>query len=641
MQSGTPSLSACRRLVLWAGTVLVLLGGLATYAWKGQKPVAPAAFTVTDPRLTYPTPYRNVRPEVRYVGDAACADCHKEESDSYRHHPMGQSFAPVSAADLNQAAGGPPFEKFGSTFSVERRGDQLYHTEVRRDDAGRPTVELAVPVRYVLGSGSRGKSYLVDLDGYLFQSPIGWFTQKNGWDIAPGFSATTHLTRAIDARCLFCHCNDAAQVKHTLNHYQAPIFRQHAIGCERCHGPGELHVRQRADGVAVDNVDYTIVNPKHLEPALREAVCQQCHLQGESRIVHRGLGVFDFRPGLPLGLFWSVFVRPPALTDNYKAVSQVEQLAFSRCFQKSGGELGCASCHDPHRQPEPAAKVAYYRDRCLKCHEKQACTSPLAQRQAKGNDCAACHMPRIASADIAHAALSDHRILRRQDHVETSLGAPWGTGLPVVSFFEPGAAAPRNEMARDLGLGLVLTAITRSRAGDSRLDLAAAARPLLEEALRTWPEDVAAWEAKGSALHLSGLWQEALAAFDEALARAPNRETALSGAALAAEELRRSDAAIGYWQRLLAVDPHSATAHARLATLLGARERWPEALREGQEVLRLNPFAVEARVFVAQCHLRLGNADKAREEFARVEALKPADLLELRGWFERELRGPR
>jgi tetratricopeptide (TPR) repeat protein len=253
-------------------------------------------------------------------------------------------------------------------------------------------------------------------------------------------------------------------------------------------------------------------------------------------------------------------------------------------------------------------------------------------------------MPRIASADIAHAALSDHRILRRQDQLETGPArnrvhsAPWGGGLPVVSFFEPGSGAPRDEMERDLGLALVLMAITRSRAGESRLDLTAAARPLLEEALRTWPEDVAAWEANGSALHLSGLWQEALAAFDEALARAPNRETALSGAALTAEELRRSDAAIGYWQRLLEVNPHSVTAHARLATLLGARERWPEALREGQEVLRLNPFAVEARVFVAQCYLRLGNVDQARGEFARVEALKPADLLELRHWFERETR---
>ena len=70
----------------------------------------------------------------------------------------------------------------------------------------------------------------------------------------------------------------------------------------------------------------------------------------------------------------------------------------SRCFRASRGELGCISCHDPHRLPAPATKAAYYRERCLECHEQKGCALPSAERQARGpgEDCIACHMPRLA-----------------------------------------------------------------------------------------------------------------------------------------------------------------------------------------------------------------------------------------------------
>src|SRR5262245_58160657 len=37
---------------------------------------APPPPAASDPRLSYATPYRNVRPDVAYVGDEACAGCH-------------------------------------------------------------------------------------------------------------------------------------------------------------------------------------------------------------------------------------------------------------------------------------------------------------------------------------------------------------------------------------------------------------------------------------------------------------------------------------------------------------------------------------------------------------------------------------
>src|SRR5262249_60189249 len=53
-----------------------------------------------DPRRTYAGPYRNINPDVGYVGDAACVACHEGIAKSYARHPMGRSLVP--AADLGE-----------------------------------------------------------------------------------------------------------------------------------------------------------------------------------------------------------------------------------------------------------------------------------------------------------------------------------------------------------------------------------------------------------------------------------------------------------------------------------------------------------------------------------------------------------
>src|SRR5205807_2289897 len=149
-----------------------------------------------DPRLAYATPFRNVRPEVKYVGDAACAQCHVEHAETYGRHPMGRSLAPVARAaadDRYDAAAGNPFEAFGYRFEVERRGGRVFHRETRTDAQGKPAAMLEAETHYVLGSGAHGKSYLVNRDGLLFQSPVSWLTARQTWAISPGFAEDRHF----------------------------------------------------------------------------------------------------------------------------------------------------------------------------------------------------------------------------------------------------------------------------------------------------------------------------------------------------------------------------------------------------------------------------------------------------------------
>ena len=374
---------------------------------------------------------------------------------------MGRSLAPIGGPEDGPPTGtatGLPLERRGCGTRSSVATDAC---STRRRDApaaGDVLSEIEAEVQYALGSGRRGINFLIERDGFVFLSPIAWFAQQGRWDVSPGFeerAQQTNFERAIYPNCLFCHTNEVRPLAGPLNRYETPIFRGHAIGCERCHGPGELHVNR--DGLSAES-DLTIVNPAELAPALRDSVCQQCHLQGAYRTTRAGRGSFDFRPGLPIHRFWAVIQMKKGDQDQFEAVGHVEQIEASRCFRESEGQLGCISCHDPHRLPEPSTKAAYYRARCISCHDRKGCALPSAERQSRGQgeDCVACHMPRLDIANIPHTAATDHRIPRGvPDSVqERPRGAPGQPGeIPLLDYhWGLMTAEERQDASRDLGV---------------------------------------------------------------------------------------------------------------------------------------------------------------------------------------------
>jgi tetratricopeptide (TPR) repeat protein/catechol 2,3-dioxygenase-like lactoylglutathione lyase family enzyme len=584
--------------------------------------------------------FLNTRPDVKYVGDEVCASCHLSIAESYRHHPMGRSLAPIAAIAREERYGKEtrnPFEQFGFQFLVQPRDNKVFHQQLLRDAKGQVVAERVDEVHFVLGSGANGHAYLFDRDGYVFESPISWFSQKQIWDISPGFKELSLSGRPITANCLFCHCNRANSMKDSLNHYQKPIFDGYAIGCERCHGPGELHVQKRERAELVEGMDDTIVNPGRLPPALREAVCQQCHLIASERLLRRGHEHYDYRPGLPLHEFWAIFVAPPRLTENSQAVGQVEQMYSSRCFRASDRQLGCISCHDPHALPPEKEKVSYYRQRCLQCHLERACTAPAVDRQATkpSDNCIHCHMPPYATADIAHTAGTDHRIRKRPDKSLPSQKALRPGETPIVNFYQdlldPGDPTAR----RDLGVALADNAAKNGQIGQMIAQLAI---PILDEAIRTSPNDVLALEARGRAFWLLDRFEKARLDLDRALAEAPNRETALFLAGLATTSLDDFESAVAYWQRAQMIDPWEPSYHFQLGRLLTKHRDWPKAIQEFQAVLRLNPADPDSHRFLALCWIRSGDPGKARQEIEKAIALTPADAEKLREWFDKLIK---
>jgi Tetratricopeptide repeat len=640
MADGKSSRIRIAAFVLIAAILLAAAAVIARpYLFRSEMRTPPPNSTSLDddPRLTFDTPFLNVRPEVKYVGDAACADCHKTIARHYARHPMGRSMALAS----DQAALEPrgpqahnPFEQFGDFYSVVVREGKVYHRDERRDAAGKAMAASECEARYAVGSGTRGKSYLVDRDGRLFMSPVSWYAEKRIWDISPGFGGDVRFNYPITAECLFCHCNRAETIDGPINSYKTPVFNGIHIGCERCHGPGELHVRARESGQEVSKPDYTLVNPRHLELRLRDAVCEQCHLQGEQRILARGRQPFDYRPGLPLFKFWSIHVPRPELEATYRSVGQVAQMHLSNCWKASLGKLGCISCHDPHERPAEERRVEFYRGRCLNCHDTHGCKVDLAarKRQQPDDSCIACHMSKDGSSNIPHTAVTDHRILRRPESLIKKSPTELRPGeSPIVNFHAEDRHFARSNADRDLGIALVGAA-----RGDpvSTRALAVLSLPLLEQATREQPHDAPAWEALAKVLEAQDRLPDALQACEMALEQKPSFESALVLAGGLAKRLGRTEAAIDYWKRAIEINPYVPHYHVSLAAMRIERREWAQAESACAAALTLEPFNIDARVRLITCLVHTGQSERATAEFKKLMALHPRNESELRAWFE-------
>jgi tetratricopeptide (TPR) repeat protein len=207
--------------------------------------------------------------------------------------------------------------------------------------------------------------------------------------------------------------------------------------------------------------------------------------------------------------------------------------------------------------------------------------------------------------------------------------------VPLVHFHQDLIAVQSGHAARDLGLAL--SELVRDHPSLAK-HVGPTALRLLDDGLQTAPEDLAAWEAKGFIFWLLNRKSDGLAALETALAKAPERELTLTYAAALATALERSDAAIGYWQRAIHVDPWNSQYHYRLAQLLAIQGRWSEALEASAAALRLNPLSEEIRVLRVTCLVRTGNKDQAWTEFQPLLAVKPADQTTLRRWFDEQTR---
>jgi hypothetical protein len=547
---------------------------------------------------------------VEWIGSRKCAECHSDLWKSYESTPMAHSAAPVLLAaivedyTLHTSFANPE----SRIYRVERSADHVFHHESMTDADGAVIFDQAVEVHYAIGSGKRGRSYLIDRGGIMKVSPITWYSQAGRWDLSPGYQPRLHKRfdrRAVDL-CLVCHVGRLSFDRDKPDRYGNPPLLEAAIGCERCHGPGAGHIRfhQGADPNS-DQID-PIVNPARLDPARREDVCNQCHLLGD-RILRHGRTAHDFRPGERLEETWAIFLKGNGIENDQttRAVGQVDQMRESACFEKSAGRLGCVSCHDPHSSPAAADREAFYNGRCANCHSDGGCSLPPAERSAApaAGSCIACHMRPLSTNNVPHTSQTDHRILRRPDAARTS--RPTGE---MELFDHAEQRLPPLDLVRAL-------AIMQARSVLRHPDAASIAR--LEAQLRDvtdrYPDDVDVLMVLGILSMLERRPSDAREFWETVLRLRSEHEGALLQLAQFEKEAGHTAEAIELLERYRAIDPRQAELQGYLGELqwnAGCRE---EGIASATEGLNLDPRLAPLRRWLAGALRQLGRLEEAEE----------------------------
>lgn len=378
-------------------------------SWQACSPPSPSI-----PLETSIDGYKNHAQGVKYLGRDSCGTCHKLQYDSFTDSEMGRSFKRASKSnsiakwqDIQ-----PIYDRDHDLYYLPfARSKDLYILEFRLTN-GDTSHQRLEKIDFIVGSGQHTNSHIREENGFFYQMPLTWYAQDQKWDLPPGFEggANSRFDRKIEAECMSCHNGIADHVAGSGNRY---LSVPEGIGCERCHGPGEIHVKEKKAGKIVnivEDIDYSIVNPGKLPADLQMDLCQRCHLQGTAVPVY-GKDFYDFRPGQRLNQTVDVFLpRSADSLQSFIMASQADRLRMSECFISSknqDGALTCISCHDPHKAIHSLGERHYIQS-CLNCHqdeEQKTCT-----KAGPEENCMACHMPNSGSIDVPHVRITDHFI---------------------------------------------------------------------------------------------------------------------------------------------------------------------------------------------------------------------------------------
>lgn len=617
------SLSQPRRLapaLLWA---LAALSGCdrSSSSAVGDSQRAPVA--VAEPAEEPSAHFRNVDNRVPYVGDGACASCHARETATYRQHAMAQSFHRWTPATRIETPLETPLQHgpTGFSYSVVESGGQLYQVEFLTGPDGKRLHELRRRMDYVMGSGQVARTYFTEENGRLFQLPLTWY-RSHGWDFSPGYEiSSARFDRVMPDRCIGCHSSYPKAIPHLEGKY-AEV--RPGIGCERCHGPGALHVSERraAAGRAVarrdTTLDSTIVNPARLPLERRLDTCEQCHVHTAVTVPREGKTDFDYIPSQPLRDQYAFF----KVAGGIDIVSHADRLRQSACFigtRATSRPLECATCHDPH-QPAPATQTR--NQPCRQCHTTALLTQRLARSRARADhgptsDCVSCHMPRVAVRTAVHGTFTDHWIRVTSRGTPSPATRQYGDGS-IEPYYERDKTGPDAEIYQGMGEVVYATLATSGRA------LTSAANDLAR-ALGTDSSRGDASFLLGVASQQLGNTEDAIRALEQSIRVDSTRPDRWRALAVSYARAGRPAAVVdSLYRRALALQPASAWIRADHADYLQGQGRLDDAVRAYQIALAEQPSLAAARFNLGTALAAEGKRAASSAAFQQAVHLDPS-----------------
>ncbi|MGB0598154.1 MAG: multiheme c-type cytochrome [Rubripirellula sp.] len=310
--------------------------------------------------------------EPAYVGRQVCAECHRENFEQHAKHGHAMTFFDVSKTDLANRLAGKVVdggEGFGSFHYRQGDDGQLF--------AQLPELaELSeLPIEYALGSGHNAQTFLtlreaangdcLGLEHRVSLYPgdrlaitVG-HENKTANSPLERYGSTMH-GETLD-RCVYCHTTTAQITGNRIDNLVANV------NCEKCHGPGSEHValaRQSATPppYSVGKADWDVESEIQL--------CGDCHR-------------------LPQSLSKSELREYPDNSVRFQPVG----LLRSACYLKSGRQLRCSTCHDPHVSTHGVSTAEHIQN-CISCHDESIEKHTICPVNASSG-CIECHMPAI------------------------------------------------------------------------------------------------------------------------------------------------------------------------------------------------------------------------------------------------------
>jgi len=542
----------------------------------------------TSSQTTSAKPAETVR---TVPGSEACASCHSEIYKSYGktvmasasglaseglitgeliHKPSGVHYRVYEQDRRSPASLGPS----GS----ETRTHTVWMSYERESESGfRGERELL----YFIGSGRKGRSYLFSEQGFLFETPINWYSQESRWNMAPGYTEAREIPMNLPSfvDCLNCHTSGLqGPTQGTDNKFSGQPFLHGGITCERCHGVGEGHGESKGPGVNDSSGgNSSIVNPAKLSAERRDSICMECHFEGTVAVQQPGKQLYQFQPGDQLADYIHYFLLTGNQPQRAQALSQFEALSLSACKRKSGDKMWCGSCHDPHAEPGAGEKAAYYRSKCLNCHGEAF----AAKHHPEKPDCTACHMPALPSKDVAHTEGTDHRILRYSNAPALPRLEVRGTpGAPLVSFPEKEASLATT---RDFALAWE-TLAQKNVEGAGRQ-----AEEYLRKAVKEREDDPVLLSALGFVEQKHGHEKEARELYERTLNLDPLANDAAANLGILEARSGNLRRAVELWQGAFKRVPHRSAIGMNLAMVFCSAGQKEEARHYVQRVLEFNP----------------------------------------------------
>lgn len=533
----------------------------------------------------------------------------------YQKSAMAQTFSTVSRLPvIEDYERGNKLDHLqsGRFYEMSVRDGRVLQLRYQKEN-GTKVRAFEQEVTHIIGSGRRARSYLnLSEQGELTQLPVSWYTQEKQWGMSPGYDQPKHydFSRIIDRGCLGCHNAYPLNAIGKDGFATRSVYNSslpQGIDCQRCHGPGSLHVELAKKQAEPSAVRDSIVNPANLSSDLQMDVCLQCHLETTSAKLPHALLRFgrshsSYRPGEKLSEHLINFDHAPTLgkDDKFEINSSGYRLRQAACFLKSGGRMTCTTCHDPHGA-ESRSKSR--RDSCLQCHEPH--------EEAARDDCAGCHMPSRRAEDAVHVVITDHKI-RRSPPV-SSLTAPLEEKTERfkgdLAFYLPPLLGA---VDKNLYMGLALV----TDDADTTKGLALLQKGIAAKGAQAPIEAVV---GRAQALAKQGNLLAAVRTYAQAVQKRPDLAAVRAGYAKALENARQLDAARREYQRALSDDPNLPSAQLGLGRLQNDPQAAAELFRKAAQSWTTRADALN----------NLGNVLVSQQQFSAArEALEKALSIE-------------